>query len=103
MKQIALKFEALHIILYIIGAIDGSHISIIAPPYDLVSYYCQKGFYSYLLQGVVDAKCKFWNYDFGWCGRIHDWTLFQKSEIEKKTMKDLCIFTFHDAVYPMRP
>jgi hypothetical protein len=61
MKQIASEFEALHGIPYILGAIDGSHIPIIAPPYDPVSYYCRKGFYLCLLQGVVDAKCKFWD------------------------------------------
>jgi hypothetical protein len=59
MNQISFEFEALHGIPYILGAIDGSHIPIIAPPYDPISYYCQKGFYSCLLQGVVDAKCKF--------------------------------------------
>jgi hypothetical protein len=24
-----------------------------------------------LLQGVVNAKWKFWDYDFGWVGRNH--------------------------------
>jgi hypothetical protein len=59
----------------------------IVPPYDHVLCYFQKEFYSYLLQGVVVVKRKFWEYDFGWCGRIHDQTLFQKSKIRKKTMK----------------
>lgn len=87
MKEIANGFEALHDIPFILGAIDGIHIPIITPSYDPVAYYNRKGFYSFLLQGVVDADCKFWDYDFGWAGRIHDWVLFQKTEIEKKTMK----------------
>ncbi len=105
MKKIASEFEALHGIPLILGAIDGSHIPIIAPPHDPTSYYCRKGFYSCLLQGVVDSKCKFWDYDFGWSGRIHDWALFQKSEIGKKTMKGAFLpFKFiGDAAYPMRP
>ena len=78
MKKIDAEFEALHGIPLIIGAIDGSHIPIIAPSNNPVSYHWRKGFYSSLLQGVVDSKCKFWDYDFGWCGWIHDWTLFQK-------------------------
>lgn len=41
---------------YQLGTIDGSHILIIAPPKDLPSCYCQKGFYSILLHEVVDAK-----------------------------------------------
>ena len=87
MKEIANEFEALHDIPFILGAIDGIHIPIITPFYDPVAYYNRKGFYFFLLQGVVDADCKFWDYDFGWAGRIHDWVLFQKTEIEKKTIK----------------
>ena len=104
MKKIAAEFEALHGIPLIIGAIDGSHIPIIAPSNDPVSYYCRKGFYSCLLQGVVNSKCKFWDYDFGWCVQIHDWTLFQKIEIGKKTMKGAFLpFKFiGDAAYSMR-
>jgi len=64
MKQIAAKFESLHGIPYILGAIDGSHISIIAPSIDCASHYCRKGFYSVLLQVEVDCQCKFWDYDF---------------------------------------
>jgi hypothetical protein len=45
----ATKFKALHGIPYVLGAIDGSHILIVAPPKDLASYYYQKGFYSILL------------------------------------------------------
>jgi len=59
MKQIAKGFEALHGILFILGAIDGSHIPIQAPSHDPITYYCRKRFYSCLLQGVVDADCKF--------------------------------------------
>jgi len=86
MKQISIDFESLHGIPYILGAIDGSHIPIIAPKVDSTSYYCRIFFNLILLQGVVDAQYKFWNYDFGWAGSIYDWTLFQKSEIGKKTM-----------------
>jgi hypothetical protein len=50
----AAEFEALKGIPYVIGAIGGNHIPIIAPPIDPTSYYCRKGYYSVLLQGVVD-------------------------------------------------
>ena len=58
MKEIAFGFEALHNILFILEAIDGSHISILAPFHDPVAYSNIKEFYSCLLQGVVDADCK---------------------------------------------
>jgi hypothetical protein len=76
LNRIAAEFEELRGLPYVIGAVDGSHIPIIAPPIDPTSYYCRKSFYSTLLQGVVDNKCKFWNYDFGWTGCYYNWTLF---------------------------
>ena len=42
MKQIVAEFESLHEILYILGAIDDSHIPITAASIDLASYYCRK-------------------------------------------------------------
>jgi hypothetical protein len=68
----------LHGIPYSIGAIDGSYIPITTPTHDASTYYCQKGFYSVILQGVVDIDYKFWDYDFGWAGSCHDWTIFQR-------------------------
>ena len=88
-----------------IGAVDGSHIPVIALPIDPTSYYCRKGLYLALLQGVVDSKYKFWDYDSRWVGRCHDWTLFQTSDIGKKVMKvELLPYKLmDDATYPMRP
>jgi hypothetical protein len=76
LQRISSKFEALKGIPFVIGAVDGSHIPIIAPSLDPISYYCRKGFYLALLQGVVDNRCRFWDYDFGWAGHCHDWALF---------------------------
>jgi len=56
-KEITIGFECLHEIPYILGAIDGNHVPIIAPKGDPKSYYYQKGLYSTLIQGVVNAKC----------------------------------------------
>lgn len=58
-KSIATKFEVLHGIFYVFKTIDGNHIPIFTPPNDLAFYYYRKWFYFALLQGVVDAKCKF--------------------------------------------
>ena len=105
LNRIAAEFEELRGLPYVIGAVDGSHIPIIAPPLDPTSYYCRKGFYSALLQGVVDSTCRFWDYDFGWAGRCHDWTLFKNSDIGKKVMRGelLPYKLMGDAAYPMRP
>ncbi len=42
MKEIIIGFESLHAIPYILGAIDGSHIAIVAFEVNPKSYYCQK-------------------------------------------------------------
>jgi hypothetical protein len=85
--------------------IDSSHIPIIAPQNDLAFYYCRKWFYFALLQGVVDAKCKFWDYDFGWTWRNHDWALFQIVEIGKRIMSGafLPYKLIGDVAYPLHP
>jgi hypothetical protein len=43
-------------------AIDGSHIPIKAPYLFPVDYFNRKGFYSIVLQAVVDHKKKFFRY-----------------------------------------
>jgi hypothetical protein len=42
MKQVAAEFESSHGISYILRAIDGIYIPIIAPGIDPASYYCRK-------------------------------------------------------------
>ena len=104
-EAMASEFEEVRGIPYIIGAVDGSHIPIIALEVDLGSYYCRKGFYSTLLQGIVDCKCLFWDYDFGWAGSNHDWSLFQRMEVGKRFMqgKFKPFKLIGDAAYPIRP
>ncbi len=44
-RRMANEFEELHSVPYVFEVIDGSHIPIVAPCIDLVSYFCRKGFY----------------------------------------------------------
>jgi len=58
-KEITIGFECLHGNPYILGAINGNYVPIITPKVDPKSYYCQKKFYSTLIQRVTNAKCNF--------------------------------------------
>ena len=63
-RLLASKFEQLHGIHYIIGAMDGSHTSVLAHVIGGEYYYCRKSFHSMILQGIVGPNCMFWNYEF---------------------------------------
>ena len=55
-----------------VGAIDGCHIPIAAPVGNHTDYYNRKGWYSMILQGVVDADYCFSDICIGWPGSVHD-------------------------------
>jgi hypothetical protein len=99
------KFEQLHGIPYIIGAIDGSHILVLAFVISGEDYYCRKSFHSAILQGIVGPYCMFWNYEFGWAGSLHDWAIFQVTKFERACIEGQFqpYKLIEDAAYPVRP
>ena len=64
-----------------VGAIDGCHIPIAAPVGNHTDYYNRKGWYSMILQGVVDADYCFSDICIGWPGSVHDARVFVHSPI----------------------
>ena len=105
LRKLARDFEALHDIPYVVGAIDGSHIPILAPVIGGEDYYCRKSFHSALLQGIVDTNCIFWDYEFGWAGSMHDCTVFKLTQVGRKCIEGglLPYKLIGDAAYPVRP
>ena len=63
------------------GAIDGSHIPVSVPSEVRIDYYNRKGWYSILLQAVVDHKYCFTDIYIGWPGSVHDARVFANSEL----------------------
>lgn len=55
-------FEALHDILYVVGAMDGFHILVLAPVIGGEDYYCHKSFDSTLSQSIVETNYIFFDY-----------------------------------------
>ena len=105
MERYAQEFQDLHQIPFVVGAVDGSHIPIIAPRLHAPDYYNRKGFHSVLLQGVVSAKCLFWDFDIGWAGSMHDANLWGRTAIGQYCEAGkLWPYTLvGDAAYPCRP
>ncbi|KAK6182064.1 hypothetical protein SNE40_009828 [Patella caerulea] len=64
-----------------VGATDGCHIPIIAPKHDQTDYYNRKGWYSILLQAVVDSNYLFRDTCIGWPGRVHDARVLANSKL----------------------
>ena len=55
-----------------VGAIDGCHIEINAPPQNKEDYYNRKQHCSVILQAIVDCSLKFLHVSVGYPGSIHD-------------------------------
>lgn len=58
-SEIAINFEKISCIPQIIGCIDGTHIPILAPSEGYRDFVNRKGWPSYILQAVVDDKCRY--------------------------------------------
>ncbi|XP_063775474.1 putative nuclease HARBI1 [Pseudophryne corroboree] len=102
------------------GAIDGTHIPIIAPRDNPADYYNRKGWHSIVLQAVVDHKYCFTDVYIGWPGRAHDARVLANSDLYKiaedkrggwlfpreksKTVDgvDIPVHIIGDAAYPLR-
>lgn len=63
------------------GALDGTHIPVIAPQSYATDCYNRKGWYRVILQGLVDHTYKFLDFDVGWPGKCHDAYVFDCSRL----------------------
>ncbi|KAG6938803.1 hypothetical protein G0U57_005265, partial [Chelydra serpentina] len=61
------------------GAIDGTHIPILGPDHQASQYINRKGYFSMVLQALVDHKGRFTNINVGWPGKVHDARVFRNS------------------------
>ena len=89
----------------IIGAIDGTHISIEAPSDNPNAYFNRKRFHSVILQGVASYDLKFTNVYVGWPGRVHDAKVLKHSSLWESGYAKCNFGRYHligDAAYPVR-
>ena len=66
------------------GAIDGTHIPILAPTDNHVEYVNRKGFHSVLMQAVTDCNYLYRDVVIGWPGSVHDARVFSNSTIFRR-------------------
>ena len=99
------------------GAIDGSHIPIVAPADHHTDYFNRKGWHSVIMQGVVDHRYRFMDVQVGWPGSVHDARVFSNSglfiqgnsnNLFPKWFKQIDgvrvpIFLLGDPAYPLLP
>jgi hypothetical protein len=100
-----------------IGAIDGTHIPIIAPKENALDYFNRKGHHSVVMQALVSCDYTFMDIYIGWPGSVHDARvltnskLFQEAEagsLLPNTTRDINginipLLILGDPAYPILP
>ena len=117
LKEVVRGFEARWGFPQVAGCIDGTHIPIIRPQDSGTDYYNRKGYYSLLMQAVVDSRGIFTDIYIGWPGKVHDARVFINSNIYKKgtngtllpnwmrtiNQVDVPLLLLGDPAYPLLP
>nr|CAH7714776.1 unnamed protein product [Callosobruchus chinensis] len=102
-KKAAEGFEAQWNFPNCIGAIDGKHVWIQAPPHAGSSYYNYKGNHSIILMAVVNHQYEFLLVDIGGQGRQSDGGIFRESSIGQKLANKTLDIPEHQVIADGRP
>ncbi|KAH1170850.1 hypothetical protein KIL84_006468 [Mauremys mutica] len=99
------------------GAIDGTHIPILGPAHQAIQYINRKGYFSMVLQALVDHRGRFTNINVGWPGKVHDARVFRNSGLFRRLQEgtffpdhkitvgdvEMPIVILGDPAYPLMP
>ena len=90
------------------GAIDGTHIPVIAPQFYHPDYRNRKGYYSIVAKVVCDHEYQVLNVAAGWPGRVHDVRVLANSSTlfphrpRRFGDIDVPVVLLGDTAYPLR-
>uniref|UniRef100_A0A8C8R9H4 Putative nuclease HARBI1 n=1 Tax=Pelusios castaneus TaxID=367368 RepID=A0A8C8R9H4_9SAUR len=85
------------------GAIDGTHIPILAPDHLASEYINRKGYFSMVLQALVDHRGRFMDINAGWSGKVHDARIFRNSGLFRRLHAEMPVVILGDPAYPLMP
>jgi hypothetical protein len=66
------------------GALDGTHIPILAPADNHTDYFNRKGFHSIVMQALMDYRYRFMDIYIGWPESVHDSRVLTNSDLFAK-------------------
>lgn len=84
LKDVVRGFETKWGMIQCAGSVDGCHIPILPPALNHTDYYNRKGWYSIVLQAVVDHDYLFRDTYVGWPGSVHDARILANSTLFRK-------------------
>jgi len=82
-KEVASGFQSRWGMMQCLGSIDGCHIPVMPLALNYTDYYNRKGWYSIILQAVVDSEYLFQDICVGWPGSVNDSRVLKNSGIYK--------------------
>ena len=103
MKMKVAEFEAKFGMVQAFGAIDGTHIPIMAPPTNSQDYYNYKSFHPLNVKAVCDYRDLFLDVECRWSRSVHDAKMFANSGINRKLQNSQLpkayqsIFAWHES------